>query len=339
MAFILRRPFAITATLKQASKGSPSITFRAFHNAPLKQQSNFFTAKTAPSLSKSQQVFRAAFRRSYQTQAPYNPVSQGDLRQRLLYGAGIFGATLLGINLIFNRETREDGGMPPYERAYLNDTFMHTGLGIGIIGIAARTLHTSGWSFRLMSANPWVVMGLGLVGSIGTMYGCMATDPRNYVQKYALWTAFNVTQAALLSPLMFLQPALLARAGLYTAGMMGSIAFVGATAKQEKYLYLGGPLLAGVAIVALSGLAPLVVPATAARTLMWSENIWLYGGLAVFGGFTLYDVQKVLHHARMAERGMIRKDAVNESISLELDFINIFIRMVQILGMSQNRRK
>lgn len=160
----------------------------------------------------------------------------------------------------------------------------------------------------------------------------------SYVVKYGLWGAFNVTQAMLLSPLMFLQPALLARAGLYTAGMMGSIAFVGATAKQEKYLYLGGPLLAGVAIVALSGLAPMVIPATAARTLMWSENIWLYGGLAVFGGFTLYDVQKILHHARLAERGLIRKDAVNESISLELDFINIFVRMVQILGMQQRRK-
>ena len=159
------------------------------------------------------------------------------------------------------------------------------------------------------------------------------------MQKYALWTAFNVTQAAVLSPMLFLQPALLARAGLYTLGMMGSIAFVGATAKQEKYLYIGGPLLAGVAIVALSGLAPLVVPATAARTLMWTENIWLYGGLAVFGGFTLYDVQKILHHARLAERGLIRKDAVNESIHLELDFINIFVRMVQILAMTQNRRK
>ena len=160
----------------------------------------------------------------------------------------------------------------------------------------------------------------------------------SYVQKYALWTGFNVTQAAILAPLMFAQPALLARAGLYTLAMMGSIAFVGATAKQEKYLYLGGPLLAGVAVVAVSGFAPLVLPATAIRTLAWSENIWLYGGLAVFGGLTLYDVQKVLYHARMAERGLVERDAVNESISLELDFLNIFIRMVQILGMQQKRR-
>lgn len=339
MAFILRRPFAITATLRQASPKPQSITFRAFHNTPLKQQTNFVTPKN-PTVSTSRNVlkFRTTFRRSYQ-QSAYNPVAQGDVRQRLMYGAGIFGATLVGINFIFNRETREDGGMPEYERQYLNDTFMHTGLGIGIIGLAARTLHMNGWSFRLMSANPWLVLGVGLAGSIGTMIATRATSPENYVQKYALWTGFNVTQALLLSPLFFMHPAILARAGLYTAGMMGSIAFVGATAKQEKYLYLGGPLLAGVAIVALSGLAPMVIPATAARTLMWTENIWLYGGLAVFGGFTLYDVQKVLHHARMAERGLIPKDPVNESISLELDFLNIFIRMVQILAMNQSRRK
>lgn len=73
---------------------------------------------------------------------------------------------------------------------------------------------------------------------------------------------------------------------------------------------------------------------------MWSERIWLYGGLAVFGGFTLYDVQKVLRNARLARSGMIKRDAVKESISLELDFLNIFIRMVQILGMrgGNNRR-
>lgn len=75
-----------------------------------------------------------------------------------------------------------------------------------------------------MAANPWLIFGVGLVGSIGTMYGTMATSPDNYVQKYALWTAFNVTQAALLSPLMFMQPALLARAGLYTVGMMVCVA-------------------------------------------------------------------------------------------------------------------
>lgn len=338
MPFILRRPFTISATLRQAPQASRPAS-RLFHSTPLKQQSSFFTPKhiQPASLSKSRNVSQATFRRHYTPQASVNPIASGDVRSRLLYGAGIFGGTLLAINLIFNRETREDGGMPPFERKYLNETFMHTGLGLGIIAIAARQLHASGWSYRLMATNPWLVAGVGLVGSIGTMYGAMATSPDNYVQKYALWGAFNLTQAALLSPLMFMQPALLARAGLYTVGMMGSIAFVGATAKQEKYLWLGAPLLGGVAIVALSGLAPLVLPVTAVRTLAVTENLWLYGGLAVFGGFTLYDVQRVLQRARLAERGLIQKDAVNESIRLELDFINIFIRLVQILGMQKKK--
>jgi FtsH-binding integral membrane protein len=45
-----------------------------------------------------------------------------------------------------------------------------------------------------------------------------------------------------------------------------------------------------------------------------------------------------LHRARLAERGLVRKDAVNEAIHLELDFINIFVRLVQILGMQQRKR-
>lgn len=336
MAFILRRPFAISTCLKQLPKAAAPTT-RTFHSSPKPLD---FHSKATPSvttLTKSRNAFQQSFRRSYQSPAQA-PSPSGTLAQRLLYGAAIVGGTVVATNLIFNRETREDGGMPPFERQFLNETFLHTGLGVGIIGVAAQALHRSGWSYRLMTMNPWVVMGVGLAASIGTMYGTFATDPENFMQKYALWGGFNLAQAAILSPLMFMQPALLARAGLYTVAMMGSIAFVGATAKQEKYLYLGGPLLAGVAIVAVSGFAPLVLPVTAARTLMWSERIWLYGGLAVFGGFTLYDTQKILQHARMSERGLVKRDVVNESISLELDFLNIFIRMVQILGM-RNQRK
>ncbi|GFF53482.1 growth hormone-inducible transmembrane protein [Aspergillus udagawae] len=337
MAFFLRRPFAVPTALRQAPKAAN--TARFIHNSPIKPvQSKPLGPCSSSIFAQSRQAFRNAFRRTYM-QPSYGTAQRGYLTQRLLYGAAIVGGTIMATNFIFNRETREDGGMPHYERSYLNETFMHTGLGIGIIGIAARALHMNGWSYRLMATNPWLVAGVGLVASMGTMFGTFYTSPDNYVMKYGLWAAFNVTQAALLSPLMFMHPALLARAGLYTVGMMGSIAFVGATAKQEKYLYLGAPLLAGVTIVALSGLAPLVIPATAARALMWSERIWLYGGLAVFGGFTLYDVQKVLHHARLAERGLVRRDVVNESISLELDFINIFVRMVQILAMQRNNRK
>ena len=105
----------------------------------------------------------------------------GNMGAKLLYGGAIIGGTILATNLLFNRETREDGGMPPFERAYLNETFLHTGLGIGMIGVAAKALHASGWSYRLMSMNPWLVVGGGLALSIGSMYGCRSTHPDKYV--------------------------------------------------------------------------------------------------------------------------------------------------------------
>ena len=112
-------------------------------------------------------------------QQSYQPAYQasGNLTQKLLYGAALIGGTIVVTNMVFNRETREDGCMPPFEREYLNQTFMHTGLGVGIIGVAATALHRSGWSYRLMAMNPWAVIGVSLVASIGAMYGTFHTDP------------------------------------------------------------------------------------------------------------------------------------------------------------------
>jgi len=177
MAFVLRRPFAVTQALKQLPS-APKIIFRNFHSTPKQNVFRGFEKPTQGSsrFASSRDLFQKTFRR-YQSNTFQNPVQSGDFKQRLLYGAGIFGATLVAVNLIFNRETREDGGMPAFERKYLNETFMHTGLGIGIIAIAARALHQNGWSYRLMAASPWLVLGVGLVGSIGTMMACRATPP------------------------------------------------------------------------------------------------------------------------------------------------------------------
>lgn len=173
MALFVRRPFAVASALKQAPKLSN--TARFIHNSPFKTaQVPKPSAASSSIFAKSRQTFQNAFRRTYYQQTYQD---QGSITQKLLYGGAIVGGTILATNFVFNRETREDGGMPAYERSFLNETFMHTGLGIGIIGIAARALHSSGWSFRLMAMNPWLVIGVGLVGSIGSMYGTFYTSP------------------------------------------------------------------------------------------------------------------------------------------------------------------
>lgn len=117
-------------------------------------------------------------------------------------------------------------------------------------------------------------------------------------QRTALsFAAFNGAQAVLLSPLLFFAPAILGRAALYTAGLVGALSYIGATAKSDQFLYMGGALMGGLVVVALSSLAPMLLPATATTAISLTSNISLYGGLGVFGCFVLYDVQKVVRRS------------------------------------------
>ncbi|KAH9835895.1 Bax inhibitor family protein [Rhodofomes roseus] len=315
----------------QAARHPQGVAFRSFSNARPNVLAAVQKRATLPSASFVRQS------RSFLTDSA--PVVTRPTQQEAWKRYGITAATVAGtivaVNVFFNRETRD--GLSPAEQSYLHESFMYAGGGLAVTAVAARSLFRSGFAFRLMATNPWVVLGVSLVGSIGTMMGTIYTSPENKVLKHAFWLGFNACQAATLSPLFFLSPAILSRAALYTAGVFGALSYVGATATNDKYLYMGGPLLAGVTVVALSSLAPMALP-LGMRGLAISEAISLYGGLAVFSGFILFDTQKILQHARVAETGAMARDPMREAISLELDLINIFIRIVQILTMQQKKK-
>lgn len=161
--------------------------FRAFHHSAPKN--SFFTSKTASFAFRSKTKTSSSSilsrlqgaSRGYQQQsesAYAEPAARrGELLRKLLFGGAIFGGTLVTVNAVFNRETREDGGLPPYERSYLHKTFVHTGLGIGIIGLTAYRMVQSGFVYRIMVTNPWLVGLGGLALSIGSMVATRAIEP------------------------------------------------------------------------------------------------------------------------------------------------------------------
>lgn len=69
----------------------------------------------------------------------------------------------------------------------MNDSFKYAGGGLAVTALAARSLFKSGVAFRVMAGNPWVVLGVSLAGSIGTMMGVMYTPPEDTVLKHAFW--------------------------------------------------------------------------------------------------------------------------------------------------------
>ena len=155
-------------------QSTPKNTFFSSRTASLAFRSNTKSSNTI--LSRLQGASRG-YRSQYESAYVDPAVKRKELFRKLLVGGAIFGGTLVAVNAVFNRETRDDGGMPAFERSYLNRTFMHTGLGIGIIGLTAYQMVQSGFVYRLMVTNPWIVGIGGLALSIGSMIATRSIDP------------------------------------------------------------------------------------------------------------------------------------------------------------------
>lgn len=176
-------PARLATRLPQLTKqtmATPSsiLASRAFHQSARRANATLFTSTLARRAApkSTSLASRLASKRGYQSQAGPAADSTSTLR-KLAVGGAIFGGTIVAINAVFNRETREDGGMPAFEREYLNSTFLHTGLGVGIIGLTARQMVQSGFVYRLMVTNPWVVGIGGLALSFGTMIATRSIEP------------------------------------------------------------------------------------------------------------------------------------------------------------------
>lgn len=130
------------------------------------------------------------------------------------------------------------------------------------------------------------------------------------------------------------------RAAWYTAGIVGGLSTIAVCAPSEKFLTMGAPLAMGLGVVFASSLAGMFLPPT---TVIGAglASISLYGGLLLFSGFLLYDTQKIVKRAENTPLyGGYQFDPINNAISIYMDTLNIFIRIVTILsGGGGNRRK
>ncbi len=171
-------------------RGHALFTARAFHRPTTK--SSLLSPRTAlltspapllragsnPANAAISRIAGASRNRSYYQQAQTQTApDRSSLLRKLFIGGAIFGGTLIAVNVVFNRETRDDGGMPPYEREYLNSSFLHTGLGIGIIALTARQMIQSGFVYRIMVTHPMIVAIGGLGLSFATMIGTRSISP------------------------------------------------------------------------------------------------------------------------------------------------------------------
>ncbi len=98
----------------------------------------------------------------------------------------------------------------------------------------------------------------------------------------------------------------------------------------------------------LSGLRPILMAGLIFLAVYWvlamflplsgAERVMCFVGLAVFMGLTAYDTQKIkhLHAAYEGDYEMSKKASIIAALQLYLDFINIFLYILRLLGRRSN---
>lgn len=118
---------------------------------------------------------------------------------------------------------------------------------------------------------------------------------------------------------------------IVTAGMFGAMSLYGYTTKRDL-TGIGKMLFMALIGIVLASLVNIWLKST---PLMWAVT---YIGVVVFVGLTAYDTQKLKaigEQIDTRDSGNLRKYAILGALTLYLDFINLFLMLLRIMG---NRR-
>lgn len=325
------RFFVSSVTLSRAMVGKPSSSSNA------KSLIRLMSTEAKQGVTRQS---HAARRRTLKEMAM--APSQGtafNIGQGALAGASALGLGALafyGLGLSNGEGAAERAVMwPDYVKQRVRDTYMYFGASIGITAATAGAIFRTPALMNIVMRQGWVALGVSIAAMIGSgMVVRSLPYKEGFGAKQMAWMAHCAVLGAVIAPICLLGGPILSRAAWYTAGVVGGLSTVAATAPSDKFLYMGGPLAMGLGVVFMSSIASnFLSPATAMGAGVYS--IALYGGLILFSGFLLYDTQKIIYKAE----NMPHYDPVNSSVGIYLDTVNIFIRIAQILAMSGGRRK
>merc|ERR1712079_621170 len=222
----------------------------------------------------------------------------------------------------------------------VRDTYFYFGSSLAATAGTAVAAFRTPAVMNLVSRGGFIAMGVSIAAMIGSGMVARSIPYQPGVgTKQLAWLAHCAVIGAVIAPMCLLGGPVLTRAAWYTAGMVGGPSTVAVCAPSDKFLYMGGPLAMGLGVVFCASIASnFLPPTTALGAGMYS--IAIYGGLILFGGFILYDTQKIIYKAERhpVGYGVQKYDPINSSMGIYTDTINIFIRIAQILA-GGNRRK
>ena len=221
--------------------------------------------------------------------------------------------------------------IPTVEADFMQKVYLWMTFALTLTGFVAYRTTQSEFLLELIFSSSFGFIGLILAELALVFWISSGIQRMSSNMAIGLFLLYSVLNGMTLSVLLIAYTgASVASTFFITAGMFGAMSIYGYTTKQD--LSSWGNLL----FMALFGL---ILASVVNIFLQSSELYWLisYIGVLVFVGLTAYDTQKIKQIAAQviveSEEG--RKVAILGALTLYLDFINMFIFMLRILG---NRR-
>jgi len=218
--------------------------------------------------------------------------------------------------------------------AFVRSVYNWMCIGLALTGFVAYYVSTSEAMVRIIFGNPIVffvlILGeLGLVfalsGMVNRMSGFTAT---------ALFTIYSALNGVTLSFIFiaYAQTSIVSTFFVCAATFLACSIYGWSTKKDLTSL--GGFFTMGLIGIIIASLVNMFIQSSA-------MNMFIsYIGVFVFVGLTAYDTQKLKNMAMTQPDGLdgevIRKGAILGALSLYLDFINLFLMLLRILGQSRD---
>jgi FtsH-binding integral membrane protein len=217
------------------------------------------------------------------------------------------------------------------QRAYLQKVFAWMFVGLALTGGIAYWFSSSGDMLRYFNDHPGVLWGafiaeIGLV--LGISWGINRISAAVATFLFCLYAGLSgVVFSAIIE---VYTPSSVYQAFFITSGTFGAMAIYGYTTKRDLSKY--GSLL----FMALIGLIIAIVV-----NVIWpSSTLFLIisiVGVLLFTALTAYDVNKIKQQGAMGLEGEAReKGAILGALRLYLDFVNLFLFILQLFGSSRS---
>ncbi len=211
-------------------------------------------------------------------------------------------------------------------RAYMLRVFALMGLGLAVTGLVAFFTAQSPAMLQTLYTTPlkWVIF-LAPIG-IAFFFGFRIQAMSAAAAQALFWVFSAIMGLSLASIFVIYTGESVARTFFISAGTFAATALYGYTTKRD---------LSGFGSFLIMGVLGLIIATIVNAFLVSSSLQWVISilGVLIFTGLTAYDSQKIKEMYWEGDtQEMGAKKAVMGALNLYLDFINLFLFMLQFLG-------